>query len=57
MSKRKPAYGALFVIGLAFLPLAIAQNMAFLGVGVAFLIIGAAGLARERRAKDESPKQ
>jgi asparagine N-glycosylation enzyme membrane subunit Stt3 len=50
MSKRKPAYAALFVIGLALLPLAIAGNPAFWGVSVVFFVVGAVGLAREKKA-------
>jgi hypothetical protein len=43
MSNRKPAYGALVVIGLAFLPLAIAGNTAFWRVAAVFFIVGATG--------------
>jgi hypothetical protein len=50
MNKRKPAYGALFIIGLALLPLAISGNTAFWGVSVVFLVVGAAGLARDKKA-------
>jgi len=50
MSKRKPAYAALFVIGLAFIPLGIASSPGFLGVSVAFIVAGAVGLAREKKA-------
>jgi hypothetical protein len=52
MAKRKPAYAALFVIGLAFIPLGIAENTVFLGVGVVFFIVGAAGMAKERKASE-----
>lgn len=49
MSKRKPAYGALFVIGLALLPLAIAGHTAFIGLSIVFFVVGATGLAGEKK--------
>jgi hypothetical protein len=52
MSKRKPAFGALLIIGLGLLPIAISGNTAFGGVAAAFFVIGAAGLVNERRRKD-----
>ena len=54
MAKRKPAYAAFLVIGLGLIPLAIAGNTAFLGVSVTFLVIGAAGLIKERRSAESS---
>ena len=56
MSKRKPAFGALFVIGLAFVPLGIAGNISFLAVGIVFLVIGAGGLARGQREDNRDNK-
>jgi len=53
MSRRKPAYAALFVVGLAFVPLAIESNPAFWRVAVVFLIAGAVGLAREKKGTRE----
>jgi hypothetical protein len=50
MNRRKPAYAALVVIGLALIPLAITGNPAFWGVSVVFFVLGAAGLAREKKA-------
>ena len=52
MKKRAPAYGALFVIGLSFLPLAIVGNAAFWGVAVVFLVVGSAGLIKEKRSTE-----
>jgi hypothetical protein len=55
-TKRSPAYGAFFVIGLAFIAIALTTNIAFLGVAIVFLIIGGAGLRRQRHA-DSSDKE
>jgi hypothetical protein len=49
MKRRKPAYGALVVIGLALMALAISSHLAFIGAGALFIIAGATGLMRERR--------
>jgi len=59
MKKRPPAYRALLVIGLGLLPLAFSSNMAFLGMSVVFIIIGAAGIRKEKQAKriDPPPKE
>lgn len=48
--KRNPRYGALFVIGLAFIAIGVSTNVAFVGIGIAFLVIGAAGMRRSREA-------
>jgi len=48
MTKRTPAYRALLIIGLAFIPLAIFQHIAFLGVCAVFFIAGVAGIMKER---------
>jgi hypothetical protein len=57
MSKRKPAYAAFFVIGLGLLPLAIAGNNAFWGVAVVFFVVGAAGLAGEKRKPEKESRR
>ena len=46
--KRKPAYPALFVLGLALISLGISINYAFLGAGVVFMIIGGVGMRKAR---------
>jgi hypothetical protein len=52
--KRKPAYAALFVLGLGLMAIALSVNIAFIGAGAVFFIIGAAGMAKERRADRDS---
>ena len=47
----KPKAGIPFlVIGIAFIGLGISGQRAFIGIGVVFMAIGAAMLARQRRA-------
>jgi hypothetical protein len=48
--KRKPAYAGLFALGLGLMAIGLSVNIAFLGAGAVFFIIGAAGLAKERRS-------
>ena len=46
--KRKPRHAGLFVIGMSLIALGISTNMAFMGAGVVFMIIVAAGMKKER---------
>ena len=47
----KPKAGIPFlVIGIAFITLGISGQKAFIGIGIVFMAIGAAMLARQRRA-------
>ena len=47
----KPKAGLPFlVIGMAFIALGISGQKAFIGIGVVFLAVGTAMLARQRRA-------
>ncbi len=55
--KRPPRYKAFFALGLVFLILGIGNNTAFIGVGAVFFIIGAAGLAKERKARQDQDEQ
>ena len=56
MAKRRRRYAALFVIGIAFVPIAISQGVSFYGVAVTLMVIGAIGMRKERARlpQDES---
>jgi hypothetical protein len=48
--KRKPEYRAFFLLGIPFIVLAFTTNLAFLGVGVVFFILGVGGMRRQRNS-------
>ena len=46
--KRERRFKAMFVLGIAFLAIAITQGNALYGVAVVFMVVGAAGMWKER---------
>jgi len=53
--KRPAALVAFLPIGIAFITIGISSNSAFIPIGCAFIVIGVAGMARHRKAAQDSP--